>query len=883
MLGRWSFRHLDLAVDRRVLIPRPETEVVAGVAIELARDLPPPIVVADLGTGSGAIGLALADELPLDGVTVWLTDASPDALDVARANLAGIGRRAANVRIAEGRWFDALPAGDDARPRRGQPAVRAPTGPPTVDDAVREWEPHDALFAGPDGLDDIRAIVAAAPRHVRPGGWLVLEIGADQGAAVERLLVDGGVRRRGDPTRPRRARPRRRRPPPLIPTRRRAAQDPRLVPRTAMDEPVRRRGPATRRRRIGARPHRRRPIARRRASSCWRPAGGPGTLFDRGPFTSDFYDAQARALSRGHLDRRPARRQHRGVRGRREDALLLRHRAGPRPAADQRLHPCPRRAPRAAQHGAAGWPSAASPPPACCSGPAGCARRGGRRRGRGRGSRACSPPPSGSRRRCCGCRRARSSTTRPSCGARRSPMLGFERVIVWWSSRRGRDLRRRLRRRRPRPVDTRGSSGIGPALALGGLAVVLAWRRAWRDAAARSSSPPPCRSLLYALGQRGCASARRSRCRSTARCSTTSRRPAAPRWRTTTTRCSALKFLPTGAAAVPAARHGRRRGRWPRGCRGTVAPTSSATSRSTPSTARRRCRWRRRRSSSRPSSGSWRSSGGGCRRAGASRLLAAAAAVVPTLSDRLHRPALPRRLRAGTRRRGQRRRAGRRRLGRPIRRPSPACRRPRRPCCCSHRPHRQRRARRCSPATSTSCRPRRSGGTSSPPSTTSTSALGGGTAARGRRGRRARVRRRRTAPWPSSATATACTAATGRVGAARAARRRLAAGRRRGPTPGPVVSGDGWQVVLEQTARVAGGWCTSGRSASRARRSPAPARSTSTSAPTPRSRRWSSTSTTAPYLEAFLQPGGRPARSRRLGGRSRPRRALCASLQQRLR
>ena len=131
VLGRWGFRHLDLAVDRRVLIPRPETEVVAGVAIELAAALARPITVADLGTGSGAIGLALADELPVEGVTVWLTDESPDALDVARANLAGIGRRAANVRVAEGSWFDALPAGTRARPRRVQPALRRRRARPT--------------------------------------------------------------------------------------------------------------------------------------------------------------------------------------------------------------------------------------------------------------------------------------------------------------------------------------------------------------------------------------------------------------------------------------------------------------------------------------------------------------------------------------------------------------------------------------------------------------------------------------------------------------------------------------------------------------------------------------------------------------------------------
>jgi release factor glutamine methyltransferase len=191
VLGRWSFRRLDLAVDRRVLIPRPETEVVAGVAIELARSLPAPIVVADLGTGSGVIGLALADELPLDGVTVWLTDASADALDLARANLAGIGRHAANGRVAEGRWFDALPAGTTLDLAVANPPYVA-DGAADLDDAVREWEPHDALFAGPDGLDDIRAIVTAAPDHVRPGGWLVLEIGADQGAAVGELLVAAG-------------------------------------------------------------------------------------------------------------------------------------------------------------------------------------------------------------------------------------------------------------------------------------------------------------------------------------------------------------------------------------------------------------------------------------------------------------------------------------------------------------------------------------------------------------------------------------------------------------------------------------------------------------------------------------------------------------------
>jgi release factor glutamine methyltransferase len=193
VLGRWSFRHLDLAVDPRVLIPRPETEVVAGVAVDLARSMPRPITVVDLGTGSGAIGLALADELPVIGVTVWLVDADPDALDVARANLAGIGRRAANVRIAEGSWFDALPGDTVVDLAVSNPPYVA-TSSAEVDRAVRDWEPPHAVFAGADGLTAIREVVGAAPRWIRPAGWLVLEIGADQGVAVEELLAAAGFR-----------------------------------------------------------------------------------------------------------------------------------------------------------------------------------------------------------------------------------------------------------------------------------------------------------------------------------------------------------------------------------------------------------------------------------------------------------------------------------------------------------------------------------------------------------------------------------------------------------------------------------------------------------------------------------------------------------------
>jgi release factor glutamine methyltransferase len=196
VLGRWGFRHLDLAIDRRVLIPRPETEMVVDVALELlgaqvAEGLP--IAVADLGTGSGAIGLALADELPLEGTTIWITDVKEDALDVARANLAGIGRPATNVRVAAGSWFAALDPVSRFDVIVANPPYVA-EGSDEVEQAVAEHEPADALFAGPDGLDALRVIVGGAPHHLVAGGWLVVEIGAGQGRAVEALFAASGFR-----------------------------------------------------------------------------------------------------------------------------------------------------------------------------------------------------------------------------------------------------------------------------------------------------------------------------------------------------------------------------------------------------------------------------------------------------------------------------------------------------------------------------------------------------------------------------------------------------------------------------------------------------------------------------------------------------------------
>lgn len=191
VVGRWGFRHLDLAVDARVLIPRPETELVAGLAIAKAAAVGPERVVADLGTGSGAIGLALADELPIVGTTVWLTDVDPDALDVARANLAGIGRAAANVRVAEGSWFAALPDDVVFDVVVSNPPYVA-VGSPDLEPEVADWEPAGALLAGDDGLDDLRVLVEGAFDRLVPGGWLVLEHGHDQGAAVADLMRKRG-------------------------------------------------------------------------------------------------------------------------------------------------------------------------------------------------------------------------------------------------------------------------------------------------------------------------------------------------------------------------------------------------------------------------------------------------------------------------------------------------------------------------------------------------------------------------------------------------------------------------------------------------------------------------------------------------------------------
>jgi release factor glutamine methyltransferase len=182
VLGEWGFRRLDLFVDRRVLIPRPETEEVVEQALaELDRLVGQghPARVADLGTGSGAIALSVAVER--DAVEVWAVERSSDAAAVARANLAGIGRAATRVRVVEGSWFDALPT-----ELRGSLHLVV-SNPPYVapDDAlppeVVDWEPLEALVPGPTGFEAIEEIVTAAPQWLTEGGTLVVELAPDQG------------------------------------------------------------------------------------------------------------------------------------------------------------------------------------------------------------------------------------------------------------------------------------------------------------------------------------------------------------------------------------------------------------------------------------------------------------------------------------------------------------------------------------------------------------------------------------------------------------------------------------------------------------------------------------------------------------------------------
>ncbi len=182
LTGEKHFHGLRLRVDARVLDPRDDTETLVDWALAL---LPPdaPRRVLDLGTGSGAIALAIAHARPRARVTA--TDASADALAVARANA---GRLGLALELRHGDWL--APLADE----RFDLIV---SNPPYIAEGdahlpALAHEPRGALVSGADGLDDLRRIVATAPAHLAPGGWLLLEHGWDQAAAVRALLTDAG-------------------------------------------------------------------------------------------------------------------------------------------------------------------------------------------------------------------------------------------------------------------------------------------------------------------------------------------------------------------------------------------------------------------------------------------------------------------------------------------------------------------------------------------------------------------------------------------------------------------------------------------------------------------------------------------------------------------
>ena len=183
LTGRKEFYGLPLQVDARVLDPRPDTETLVDWALEVIAPLTSPRVV-DLGTGSGAIALALQSQRA--DAQVMAVDASADALAVAQANGKRLGLP---VQFQPANWLEGVQGVFDA----------IVSNPPYIANAdphlaALTHEPLQALASGTDGLDDIRTIVAQAPAHLRPGGWLLLEHGYDQAQAVQALLLALGFR-----------------------------------------------------------------------------------------------------------------------------------------------------------------------------------------------------------------------------------------------------------------------------------------------------------------------------------------------------------------------------------------------------------------------------------------------------------------------------------------------------------------------------------------------------------------------------------------------------------------------------------------------------------------------------------------------------------------
>lgn len=190
IMGHAAFRNLELAVDRRVLIPRPETEILVDEVLAWAGAQGGDLTALDVGVGSGAIALALLTEGPFARVVG--TDAAGDALAVARENARAVGM-AERLELREGSLFNPVAPGETFDVVVSNPPYVAEAEAATLEPEVGVWEPAHALFAGPDGLAVLRRLVAEGGAYVAPGGLLALEVGAGQaGLVVAEVEAAGG-------------------------------------------------------------------------------------------------------------------------------------------------------------------------------------------------------------------------------------------------------------------------------------------------------------------------------------------------------------------------------------------------------------------------------------------------------------------------------------------------------------------------------------------------------------------------------------------------------------------------------------------------------------------------------------------------------------------